>query len=475
MRTTPEVSLTLALDRGRPVVDQLVDELRRLVGGGVLRPGDPLPSTRALGAHLGVARGSVVSAYEQLVAEGWFEAAAGRSTLVNPRLLDVHPWLAAGEPTAAAASPAPDRPARTVIDLRPGQPMTAGLVAARWRSAWRRAADQSLDEVLPPLGWPPLRRAVTEQLRLRGLLCGPDVVAVTSGVRDALSLVILATGVRSVGVEDPGYPSLRRVLARHGLEVVPLPADEHGLLTGSLPVPAPDMVIVTPSHQYPLGGSLPVDRRLGLLAWARAHDVLVVEDDYDSELRYTSAPLPALASLDTHQRVVLLGTFSKVMSPALATGYVVLPPRLVEVVAGLRADLGQPVGLVAQRALADFLDSGELRRHIGRMRLRYRRRRDEVLRVLGAVDGLHVRPMDGGLHCVVEHGLDGARVMDALARAGVVVSALSEYWAAPGHGGGLVLGYGGVGDEELSTALGMVARVLGPGGLDSADVDRNCA
>lgn len=459
MRTQPEVTLPVRLDATGPVVAQLVDALRRLARDQVLRPGDALPSSRALATHLGIARGSVVAAYEQLAAEGWFDAAAGRSTRVNPRLLDVHPWL--GRPPVPAVQEAAPTPDPHRIDLRPGRPLGAGLVGPAWKASWRRAADQELDVAVPALGWLPLREAVVEHLRLRGLLTGPGRVAVTSGGRDGLAQVVQATGARSVGVEDPGYPSLRHVLIRLGVDVVALPADEHGLLTDALPSPAPDLVVVTPSHQYPLGGSLPVDRRQELLAWAHREDVLVIEDDYDSELRYTSAPLPALASMDTDGRVVLLGTFSKVMSPSVATGFLVLPPALVAPVEALRHDLGQPVGLVPQRALADFLASGELQRHLGRMRRLYRRRRSLVLAELSALREARVYPMDGGLHCVVEHGGDERAVIDELARRGVVVAALSDYWAAPDHRSGLVFGFGAVRDDELVDALQVIVEVVG--------------
>ncbi len=459
MRTSREVSLPLRVDRTLPdaLPGQLVDQLRALLGSGVLRPGDPLPSTRALASHLGVSRGTVVTAYDQLLAEGWLEGAAGSSTRVNPRLHEVHPDPAPESPERPA--PTEQRPR---LDLRPGRPRQDGVVGAEWRAAWRRAADASVDVALPPLGWPPLRASIADHLRrMRAVVRDPDHIAITAGGREGLALLLLATGAHSVGVEDPGYPSLRRVLDRFGVRVVGLPVDAHGLVTSDLPADAPDLVIVTPSHQYPLGGSLPVARRQQLLAWANARDVVLVEDDYDSELRYTSAPLPALTALDAHGRVVLLGTFSKTLTPALATGFAVLPPRLLDAVSAARAELGAPVNLITQRALSDYLDSGALGRHTQRMRHLYRRRRVQVVRALRDLPGVRAYPMDGGLHAVVEHELDEAGVLDDLAGRGVAVSALSDYWAGHGSRRGLVFGFGSPSDADLADGLRAIREVLG--------------
>lgn len=468
MRTQREVTLPLHLDAssGAPLVAQLVDAFRRLLADGALRPGDALPSTRALAAHLGLARGTVVAAFEQLAAEGWFEGQPGRATLVNPRLDDVHPDARARRQAATGTAGAVsarkvDASVEPRIDLRPGRPMDAGVVGAEWRAAWRRAADAPVDVAVDPLGWPDLRAAIADHLRRRGVVCSPSEIVVTAGGRDGLDLLLRASRVSRVGVEEPGYPSLRRAVARAGVPIVPLPADEHGLITAGLPDDAPDLVIVTPSHQYPLGGSLPVERRQQLLAWARERGVWLLEDDYDSELRYTSAPLPTLTSLDADARVALLGTFSKTLTPTLAMGYLVVPPPLLAAVEHERLDWGQPVGLVPQRALADFLASGALSRHTQRMRQLYRRRRGVVTATLAGLDGVRVYPMDGGLHCVVEHGRDEASIIEALAAQGIAVAALSEYWAGGEPRPGLVFGFGRVSDPDLHAALKAIRGVLG--------------
>lgn len=463
MRTQKHASLPLTLRKDSPgtLPGQLTEQLRSLVTAGVLQPSDPLPSTRALAAQLGVSRGTIVSAYEQLTAEGWFSAQRGSATIVNPRLADMQLSAPATHRTPPAPRTAP-APRPRLIDLRPGRPMTQGVAGAEWKSAWRRAGDDAVNSSPPRLGLPELRQQIAEQLRLRGVVRDPSRIAITAGAREGLALLLLATRARTIGVEDPGYPSLRRVLKRYGARPVPLATDRHGLVTSELPHTAPDAVVVTPSHQHPLGGSLPADRRHQLLDWARAHDTLIIEDDYDSQLRYTSEPLPALASLDTTDQVILLGTFSKLLTPALGIGYVVLPEHLREPAAQVRDDCGDPVGLTAQRALAHYLATGALTRHTQRMRTLYRKRRALVTRELAGIDGA-VLPMDGGLHCVVTHDHDSAQVLAQIEEKGVRVTSLSDYWATDTGRGGLVFGFGDVSDAQLTRGLRAIRVVLSDG------------
>ena len=528
MRSAPEITLPLQLDGSAPLAAQLADRLRALIADGVVAPGEAVPASRALAAHLGVSRGSVVVAYDQLLAEGYLSAVGGRSTVVNPQLRRVHPTLTPSEIPAFAGmtregsgarltraesetailGPAAAKsgvelrpgagvtrkgsetavlglpPARFRVDLRPGRPWVSEVAGPAWRSAWRRASSEPVDVTVPALGLEALRIAWADQLRrMRAVVRDPGQLAVTAGGREGLALLLLTlvadrgagdgsashTGTRNrplsqplrVGVEEPGYPSLRRVPARFGAQVVPLPVDEHGLRVADLPTgaDAPDLLVITPSHQYPLGGSLPIDRRQALLEWARRHQVVVVEDDYDSELRYTSQPLPALAALDdpADGRVVLLGTLSKTLTPTLAIGYLALPQWLAPAVARTRHDLGQPVGLVPQRALAHYLESGALRLHTQRMRNRYRRRRAQVLAFLSGVEGLRVYPMDGGLHAVAETVRPEAEVVAALAAAGVEVSPLSQYWTGATTRSGIVFGFGAMTDLELARGLAAIA------------------
>lgn len=461
MRRTPEITLSVQIDpEGDTLPQQVASQLRDLIMAEVLAPGDPIPSSRALAHHLAVSRGSIVAAYDQLLAEGYISASLGQGTVVNPQLRRVHPPAPLLQPRPSAPVPTP------VLDLRPGRPWTGDLVGPQWKAAWRRAAGGPADAQPPGLGLPELRRAWSEHLRrMRAVVRDPDQIAVTGGGRDGLALILLALqrpGLR-VGVEEPGYPSLRRVPGHYGASVIPLPVDEHGLVTSRLPTGthAPELLLVTPSHQYPLGGSLPMDRRQELLEWAHHHQTVVVEDDYDSELRYTSSPLPALAALDDPRsgRVVLLSTLSKTITPALATGFLALPEWLVAQIEAVRTDLGQPQGLVAQRAVADYLAVGALRIHTQRMRQRYRRLRAEVVTALSDRPGLEVYPMDGGLHAVVETRRNEAEVVQELAARGVQVSPLSQYWSQAGSRRGIVFGFGAVTAAELSAGLQAISDV----------------
>lgn len=460
VRTTADVTLPLTLDRheDRPLPRQVADGLRALVADGVLVPGDALPSTRALAAHLGVARGTVVAAYEQLTAEGYLRATTGGATRVDPGAGILHGPLAA----PAGRAPTPAVP-EALADLRPGRPWLGALAGPGWRRAWRDAAAHPDAAGAQGLGLPELREQLADHLRqMRGMVRSPEHIVVTAGAREGLALLLTALHLpRRVGVEVPGYPSLRRVPERLGAEVVGLRVDGLGLVTDALPTTeVPSVVLVTPSHQHPLGGSLPVGRRRALLAWARTHGVWVVEDDYDSELRYTSEPLPALAALDDPHdgRVVTLGTFATTLAPGVGVGFLVAPEPLLPQLEAARADLGQPVSAVTQRAIAGHLASGELRRHTQRMRALYRRRRRWVAEALSGLPGVRVAPMHGGLHAVVQTDRPEAEVLADAAASGVLVTGLSSYWAgAEPDASGIVLGFGAATDAQLAGGLAVLA------------------
>ncbi|MFD2774817.1 PLP-dependent aminotransferase family protein, partial [Leucobacter albus] len=331
--------------------------------------------------------------------------------------------------------------------------------------------------VAPPLGDGRLLEEISDHLRrMRATARSASDVVVTAGTREGLGLLLTALGTTRgrglvVGVEDPGLPSLRGVAARHGARIVALPTDGEGLDTSRLPDGVLDLVIVTPSHQYPLGGSLPLVRRRELLSWAARGGVVIVEDDFDSELRFTGSPLPTLAALDDaeHGSVVLLGTFSRTVAPALSAGYLLAPAGVRALVEPVRHDLGGPVSSVVQFALAHYLGTGELRRHTARLLRRYAERRDLVSDRLAGVPGVRVRPMDGGLHAVLEFVGPDAAALRAREEAAVRGSnaaqlgaqPLGGYWQRRGDGmAGLVIGLGGSVDLEFERALGVLADVL---------------
>lgn len=441
----------------------------------MLRSGEPLLASRVLAARLGVARGVVVAAYEQLVAEGYLASGQGVGTRVHPEL---RPPESRVTPKKTATT-TPAKPSPSLKPLSPGVPDTSAVNTPAWRAAWRSAASRAHLEA-PELGDPRLREGIAEHLRrMRGTPRSASDVIVTAGTRDGLGLLLTALGTThgrrlAVGVEDPGYPSLRRVAARHGADIVALPVDSDGLDTSALPERLLDVLIVTPSHQYPLGGSLPLARRHELLAWAARTGVIVVEDDYDSELRHTGNPLPALAALDDpiSGSVVLLGTFSKTVSQSLSAGFLLAPEGLRSIIEPVRHDLGGLVPAVVQAALADYLESGELRRHTAKMRRRYAARREMVLDRLGGIPGVQVRAMSGGLHVVLqfaEGAVSEERIRAAATQLGAIP--LSAYWQRRSRrtsGFGLVIGTGtaaeqpGARDRGFEEALDRLRRILIP-------------
>lgn len=475
MTARSSVELTVVLERSGalPLPVQLADGIRSQVASRALAPGDALPSTRLLASRLGVSRGTVVAAYDQLIGEGYLRAEQGRPTTVHPGLERIHPSTPASLP-GSAPSPSPGSPSsfspapRTsgfgegpiphpapvaddavdglpvreehLLDLRPGQPDTSRVEGPAWRAAWRHAAGQPLPVRPDPAGQGALRRASAEHLRLmRALPASPDRLVITAGAREGLSLLLGTLSARSgrarlrVGVETPGYPTLRAAVEALGHERVACPVDDDGLRVDLLPAgdDAPDVLIVTPSHQYPLGGSLSLQRRLELLEWAQRHDVLIVEDDFDSELRYVGAPLPTLSALDpTGASVALLGTFSALLSPALATGYLVLPDPWLDPVLERRRQLGVPVSALTQAAIAHLLDSGYLRRHTRRMRSVYARRRDRIRAAFAETRRARLAPMHGGVDVVITTDDEEAAVVGRCRDAGLLVGRRSAYWSA---------------------------------------------
>jgi GntR family transcriptional regulator/MocR family aminotransferase len=459
------------LDRSSPVPlhAQLTQGLRVAVVEGRLTAGETLPSTRALADDLGVARGTVVAAYETLVGEGYLLSRAGAGTAVAelPR-----------SPVASAEAPAlPVAPASTVVDLRPGRPGSRGLADAAWRSAWRRASAVDPEpDVEDEWGTPALRGEIARHLgRTRGVTVDPGDVIVTAGTSDALLLAALALparradGVRRVGVENPGYPRVRTILGRLGIEMVPLPVTlEAGWDLDAVEQNRDmDAVVVTPHHHYPLGSRLDAAARARLIAWAREHGTVVIEDDYDSEFPHGRAPLPPLRLLDP-AGVVLVGTLSKVLTPALRFGWIVASGEMRNRLRAVRADLDSAVSAVTQEALAAYLADGSLARHVARRRRDYRHRRQLVLEALEPAAGVTLTAMNGGLHAVAlltdVAPDDESRMVAEIAARGVLVAGLGDY-AFPGVSTGLpsgiVLGYAEPTTVRLAEALSVIAEVLG--------------
>ncbi|REE95815.1 PLP-dependent aminotransferase family protein [Thermomonospora umbrina] len=345
------------------------------------------------------------------------------------------------------------------VDLRPGVAWVGDLDTPAWRRAWRMAASVAAADRADPWGLPGLRAELCEHMRRsRGVTCGPEQVVVTRGATNALDMLaatVLRPGDR-VGLEEPGYLRAHAVMASRGAEVVPCPVDEHGLVVEGLPEGL-RLVYTTPSHQYPLGGVLPVPRRQALLAWARRTGALVVEDDYDGEFRYDVASLPALYGLDP-ETVVYLGTMSKRLAADIGVGWLAATPRLAAAVTRRRRQLNDRTAPVPQEAVRLLLERGDLDRHIGRMRAEYARRRAVVVE---AFEGLRLHGDTAGLHLVVE--LPGTEVRRIMARAldeGVLLDSLERNHVGPPSVTGLVIGYSATGLADLRDGCRLVRALI---------------
>jgi GntR family transcriptional regulator/MocR family aminotransferase len=458
-RTSSDVELLVAIDRedSEPLHRQLEASLRSGIRDGRLAAGTILPSTRALAAQLGVSRGIVVEAYEQLVAEGFLDSRAGGATRVARG--------ATITPVVRADLAIPSWP----YDFRPGRPDVTEFPRAAWLRSIRRVfAEAPADRFtyLGGRGVPELRVALAGYLnRVRGMAVTPECVVVSTGFIQGLSLVaraLAARGARRMAVEDPSDAEYRRSITEGGLEVVPIAVDEVGMLVDRLDATDVDAVLVTAAHQYPTGGVLSPERRAALVDWADRRSGWVIEDDYDAEFRYDRDPVGALQGLRP-ERVVYTGSASKTLAPGLRLGWIAAPPVLVDGItdAKLAADHGSPA--IDQLALADFIGRGELDRHLRRMRPIYRARRDTLLaamarhlaelRPVGASAGLHVLawlPPDD----------DEAAILEAADAAGIGMSGIRSRWITGDGRQGLVFGYGLIREERIEDGIARLAEVI---------------
>jgi GntR family transcriptional regulator / MocR family aminotransferase len=463
-----DLHVELAAGRGRRAAVE--HAVRAAIRDGRLRPGDRLPSTRALAADLSLARGTVAEAYGQLVAEGYLHTSAGAPTRVAEGLL---PAAASADTHELAPHPRLDRgadahePAAWRFDLRPGVPDLGAFPRSAWLRAVRRVLATAPAHALTgddPRGRPELRQALAGYLgRARGVLADQERIVVCSGFTQGMALITRAlrdSGVRVVAMEDPCLDYERAIVADAGLSIAPLVVDDAGARPD---VPAgAGAAVITPAHQFPLGGTLAPERRSAFVAWARASGGIVVEDDYDGEFRYGRQPPGALQSLDP-EHVVYAGTASKTLTPGLRLGWLLLPRRLLDPVVEAKRLAGDTQAL-DQLALAELLDSGAFDRHVRRARQRYRRRRDRLLGVLARhAPSLRTLGVAAGLHLVLElpDGVREAEVEALAAERSLALSGLGPYWHRPEDASqGLILGYAAPPEHAYGQTLAAFAAVL---------------
>ncbi len=478
----------LLLDRTADVAlhAQLYRQLRDAILTGRLAAGARLPSTRDLALELEVSRNTTLEAFTQLSSEGYLEGHVGSGTYVSRHLPDDLLQLRERprperNPTAPARARGPrravspisvaeyggrPRPFRTSIPALDAFPyaLWSRLLARRWK-----ASAHDLLTYGDAAGYRPLREAIAAYLSAtRGVRCDPGQLILTNGSQHALMLtaIVLIEAGDSAWVEDPGFLGARAALTSAGAKLVAVPVDEGGINVdaGVERAPHARMACVTPSHQYPLGPTLPLHRRLALLQWASRAGAWIVEDDYDSEFRYSGRPLPALQGIDAGDRVIYIGTFSKVLFPSIRTGYIVAPRHLVPAFLAARSLSGQQAPGLDHAVLCDFIEGGHFARHINRMRVVYAQRQRAL--VSAAARELHglldVAPGEAGMHLIgwLPEGIDDRVAHRAALDAGVEVTPLSAYCLEPRPRGALRLGYTGFSPRQLWEGVRRLAETL---------------
>ncbi|HTK07258.1 MAG TPA: PLP-dependent aminotransferase family protein [Ktedonobacteraceae bacterium] len=471
-----------------PLYLQLYHALREAILNGQLSRGTQLPPTRVLASELAVSRTTVVTAFEQLFAEGYLEARVGSGTFVASALpeemlhvhaekaplpeKEKHPQLSQRSQRVMHSPLVPRVQSPPAKAFQPGLPALDAFPFDVWSRLAVRHYQHPPFELLSygdPAGYCPLRDAIARYLTAsRAVRCQPEQVLIFSGAQQALDITarILLEEGDVVWMENPGYPRARGILLASGARVVSVPLDQEGLNieAGKRLGENARMAYVTPSHQYPMGITMSLPRRLALLDWAQRAGAWILEDDYDSEFRYRGRPLASLQGLDKHGQVIYMGSFSKVLFPALRLGYLVLPPELVEPFIALRALYGRYAPTVEQAIVTDFITEGHFLRHIRRMRALYAHRQqilvEAVQQELHGV--LELEEHDAGMHLIgwLPQTMDDHLVSQRIAEQGIDAQALSAYSEQKPERPGLILGYAGVNDQEIRDGVRQIANVI---------------
>ena len=485
----PSAAVSLDRSSDTALYRQLYDQLRQAILTGLLLPGTRLPSTRELADDLAVARNTVVNAFDQLYAESYLEARVGDGTYVSrqlpdqllraksKKLLSQNSKINRGGPSDWGTSVTSVRivPGDYREKVRPFRTSTPAfdefpfkvwgrLLARRWRESGK--------ELLPygdSAGYMPLRNAIASYLTtMRGVRCVAEQIIIVSGSQHALEMTtkLLLNPGDSAWIEDPGFLGARAAFNSACAKITPVPIDAEGMniAAGIKRGANTRLIYVTPSHQYPLGMTLSLSRRLALLKFARECGAWIVEDDYDSEFRYVGRPLAALQGLDREQRVIYMGTFSKVLFPSIRIGYIVAPPDLFDAFVRIRRLAGHQCPTLEQAVLADFITEGHFARHIRRMRTLYAERQQTLIKAaVRELDGLlDIRQSDAGMHLIgwLPKGIND-RIASRVALAhGVEVSPLSIYCIEPQTQGALRLGYTGYTPKQIWHGVCQLARSL---------------
>lgn len=490
-RRAPPLGIVLESGRPESLQRQIWQQLRRAILERRLAPGTRLPPSRLMATELACARGTVLAALDQLIAEGYLVTRTGSGISVAADLPDemlVPPAVGETYDPPDATPPMLPRRTRTLLAREPvpdgappiafpiGQPDRKAFPFPVWakllEQEWRRPAWQVAGAAYP-FGHPGLRAAIASYLgAARGFSCEPRAVVVTSGVQQSVSLfarVALEAG-DDAWIEEPGYPGMAAALTAAQVRAIPVPIDTSGFSPDTAMAMAPDarLAVIAPSHQFPLGTVLTLQRRLALLSWAERTQGWIIEDDFDGEYRYSGRPLAPLRTLDRSGRVAYLGSFSKLLFPALRLSFIVLPASLVEATERIMATVSTPAPLLGQGALARFIADGHLAAHLRRTRLLYAGRQQRLIasatRHLAGL--LNIAPDPGGMHLIARphcglDGFDDVAGAAAAGAAGVQVSPLSACYGGAPMAQGFLLGYAGTPEDEIDPAVMRLRDVIG--------------
>ncbi len=460
------ITLDPRQESGRPLYWQIYAQIRRDITSGALPAREKLPSKRGLAASLGVSVTTVDAAYAQLACEGFIESQPKRGFYVCALgALKARPPKV--EKVQAAAVSAPP----LQVDFSAWAVDPLAFPYNTWRKLLKNAFNEYDDQLLhrtPPQGDPALRSAISEYLyKARGVHCTKDQVVIGAGTNHLLLVLGFILGNSfSVALENPVYSQAYQIFSRMGHPVLHVDIDAAGIQVAPLQGREHTAVYVTPSHQFPLGISMPISRRIQLLHWAESGQArYIIEDDYDSEFRYTTRPLPSLQSIDSRDRVIYLGTFTKSIAPSLRISFLVLPPNLLDRYQEAYGMFGSPVSRLEQRVLYAFLEEGYFERHVNKMRVVYRNKRSFLEKSLRAAfgDRLVIQGENAGHHLLVapHNGMDETMLCAAAKKQGVGVYPISPYFIGkmpPCYQGNVLLGYGGLSEEQIQQGVDLLQK-----------------
>ncbi|PWU71425.1 GntR family transcriptional regulator [Ochrobactrum sp. POC9] len=465
--TPPEFGIDRASDVS--LTAQLVGQIRQAVLAGRLKPNTKLPSTRALSLELGLSRTTVLAAFDQLIAEGYLEGRQGSGTHVTAELpetsltVDQPPHYAIAQQRLHREEAKAFRLGVFDSDHFPHDEW-GKLLGRIWRNPFPDLLNS--DDVF---GFHPLRSSLARHLHeWRGMIVSPEQIIITNGSADALGLIreaLFAPGDR-LWMEEPGYPPARKILGTNGLDIIAVPVDVGGLDVSTGRDKANDArgAFVTPARHHPTGVTMTLSRRLELIAWARERDAVIIEDDYDSEHRYIGQPLPALMSLDP-DRILYIGSFSKVFSPLLRLGFLIVPAHMTAQFRALRQTLFPAPSPLAQPALASFIETGAFAQHIRRMRRIHASRRRKLIAALvpGEPELFRIEAPPAGLSLLLAlpDGQSDTRLQGILSESGIEVQALSTLYAKLKPRQGLILGFSGFDETVLENSATALIKILG--------------